>query len=229
MSPAQERMNTLWQRAMAAGKAGTWDQAEGWLRLLVRMGLETPELQVLVGDALGHALLVQGEHRRCEMELRPLLTIPMPPRTFWVSQKLADALRGQRRLGESLEIYRQCMAEGSTSPITFQNYLEALEMDQAGAVVDQLEQWLAVYDPTHPCWEGCNLAAGRIADQRLIDWLVEHGHSDAASRRRWLERCLYRFDLPTVMPVLGGGGELSPWDRQLQQRLLDLGVMLAAD
>ena len=102
-------------------------------------------------------------------------------------------------------------------------------MDQAGAGVDQLEQWLAVYDANHPCWEGCNLAAGRIADQRLIDWLVEHGHSDAASRRRWLERCLYRFDLATVMPVLGGGGELSPWDRQLQQRLLDLGVMIEGD
>lgn len=219
-------MNTLWHRAMAAGKAGAWDQAEGWLRLLVHMGLATPELQALVGDALGHALLVQGEHRRCEAVLRPLLDIPMPPRTFWVSQKLADALRGQRRLEEALVLYRQCMAEGSTSPFTFQNHLETLEMDRGGRGVAQLEQWLDVHAADHPCWEGANLAACRVPDQRLIDWLVAHNRcGSAASRRRWIERRMYRLDLAAVAALLNDTRQRSPWEQALQQRLVSLGVL----
>lgn len=224
MTPTQERMNTLWHRAMAAGKAGAWDQAEGWLRLLVQMGLDTPELQVLIGDALGHALLVQGEHRRCEAVLRPLLEIPLPPRTFWVSHKLADALRGQRRLEEALVLYRQCMAEGSTSHYTFQNHLETVEMHRGGSGVAQLEQWLGAHAAAHPCWQGANLAACRAPDQGLIDWLVAHNRGSGASRRRWIERRMYRLDLAAVATMLNDSQQSSPWEQRLQQRLVSLGV-----
>lgn len=208
-------LDALWQAAAQAIAAGEWQQAEG---LLWRYLQRDPAAATSVHDSLGYALLMQGDFVGCEQVLRPRLDAP--DRSFWLSHKLGDALRGQHRLEEAVSGYRRSLSEGSDSPLTTRNLLQVLYAIDPRAALAELAEWQqnTQIQPL-AAWPGAQAAAALVPGLELADWLWQHGHADATCRRRLLEEHCYGLDLQGCWSILQHLEAPTSWEQALMQKL----------
>lgn len=209
----------LWQQACQCLQEEAWEEAEGLLWRLWQL-LETPPWELR--DALGYCLLMQGSYALCEQVLRPALEAP--GRSFWVSHKLADALRGQAQLEEAAELYRRSEAEGSDSPLTARNHLQVLYQLAPERALARLEHWQGQSETPTAFWTGACQAALLVPGLELAAWLWRQGRSDGPCRRRLLEASCYGLEPQRCWQILGELMEPTAWERALSQRLLELGL-----
>lgn len=217
-------LDALWEAATEAIAAAEWQQAEGLLRRYLQ---RHPEAGTSVHDSLGYALLMQGDFVGCERVLRP--RVDAPDRSFWLSHKLGDALRGQQRLEEAVRWYRRSLIEGSDSPLTPRNLLQVLYGIDPGAALAALADWQQDA-PMQPgaAWSGAQAAAALVPGLELADWLWRHGLADALCRRRLLEEHCYGLDLQGCWSILQHLQAPTAWEQALMQRLHTLHLIPAA-
>lgn len=209
----------LWQQACQCLQDEAWTQAEGLLWRLWQL-LETPPWEVR--DALGYCLLMQGSYCLCEQVLRPV--IEAPGRSFWVSHKLADALRGQARLEEAEGFYSRSEAEGSDSPLTARNHLQVLYQLAPERALARLDHWHGRRETPQGFWAGACQAALLVPGLELAAWLWRRGRSDGPCRRRLLEASCYELEPQRCWQILAELSEPTAWERALSKRLLELGL-----
>lgn len=212
----------LWHNACSCLQQESFAEAEGLLWRLVQL---TPEPPWELRDALGYALLMQGAYALCESVLRPALDAP--GRSFWVSHKLADAVRGQARLEEAEALYRRSEEEGSDSPLTARNHLQVLYQLSPEQCVATLEQWRKQAATPQPYWSGAQQAALLVPGTELCAWLWRQGRSNAACRRRLLEASCYALDPERCWQILASVADPSRWELALSARLQELGLAAA--
>jgi tetratricopeptide (TPR) repeat protein len=214
----------LWHQACTCLQQEAWAEAEGLLWRLLQLA---PSASWELRDALGYCLLMQGSYALCEAVLRPALEAP--GRSFWVSHKLADALRGQARLEEAEALYRRSEQEGSSSPFTARNHLQVLYQLEIKRCLDTLEAWLGQPDTPEAYWSGAQQAALLVPGEELSDWLWRHGLSNAACRRRLLEASCYALNPQRCWQILHSVAKASPWEEALSQRLQLLGLVATGE
>ena len=202
-----------WGRAMFWLENREWAAAEGVLLQLLELG-DGPEPSLQ--DALGYALLMQGDYHLCESILAKVSD--HPDRSFWVSHKLGDALRGQHQLLEAASWYERSLQEGSISPLTYRNLIQVLwSVDHRRAIV-LLEQWLAKYGNSGSWLEGAHLAADLLPEPDICLWLHDHGLAGILQQRRLLQHWSYQLNLDACLPLIHQNlGD--PWIAQFARRL----------
>lgn len=210
----------LWHDACTCLQQEAWAEAEGLLWRLVQL---TPEPPWELRDALGYTLLRQGAYSLSETVLRPALNAP--GRSFWVSHKLADAVRGQARLEEAEALYRRSEEEGSDSPLTARNHLQVLYQFSPQRCVETLDEWRNQPATPQPYWSGAQEAALLVPGTELSEWLWQQGLSSAACRRRLLEASCYALNTQRCWQILASVAEPSHWERALSARLQALGLV----
>ena len=185
MGRATDRQH--YQRALQYLNAGDWAAAEG---VLLQLRQAAGDEDVALADALAYALLMQGDYAACAAVLEPVLVHPQ--RSFWIAHKYGDALRGLHQPEAAAQVYRQALAEGSTSALTARNLLQVLhELDPDQALVE-LEGWPQPLAAAR--LEGAQLAAALVAGLELVGWLQRRGLATPALQRRLLEQRLYGLE-----------------------------------
>ncbi|MBM5799988.1 MAG: hypothetical protein FJ077_03925 [Cyanobacteria bacterium K_DeepCast_35m_m2_023] len=217
-------LDSLWQAAVQAIDAQAWHEAEGLLWRYLQL---EPAAATSVHDSLGYALLMQGDFVGCERVLQPYLEAA--DRSFWLSHKLGDALRGQHRLDEAASLYRRSLAEGSDSPLTTRNLLQTLYGLAPAAALAELTHWQQD-EASLPvtAWSGAREAAALVPGLELADWLWQHGQDDAHCRRRLLEEHCYALNLHGCWTILQQLQAPSCWEQQLMRKLHELLLVPAA-
>jgi hypothetical protein len=216
----QHHAEALWQQTCLALQQQAWPEAEGLLwRLWTLVTAPGWELR----DVLGYCLLMQGSYGLAEQVLRPALEAS--DRSFWVSHKLGDALRGLNRPSEAAALYRRSAAEGSDSPLTARNLLQVLQQLGPAHGLEQLAQWQQAADTPAAFWAGACEAALLLPTCEVAQWLWQHGRSDGPCRRRLLEAACYGLELDRCWQILGTTAAPTTWERALSQRLQGLGLL----
>ena len=222
----QHRLNSLWASLQQSVDDCAWEQAEGLLRRFLQLAPASP---LEVWDTLGYVLLMQGDYRGCQLVLEPRRFDPT--RSFWLEHKLGDAHRGLNQLQAAVECYRRSLRDGSDSPITCRNLLQALDAQEPGSAIQELKRWQQKGAPSSAAWDGARQAAVLVPGLTFAQQLFDVGEADAVCRQRLLEDACYAFDQSRVQSLLAAA-QLSPegfsaWERALQQRLETLGLAAA--
>jgi hypothetical protein len=204
---------SYWQRAMCWLEHGEWAAAEGALLQLLELG-DGPEPSI--HDALGYALLMQGEYHLCEFILAKVSN--HPDRSFWVSHKLGDALRGQHQLVEAASWYERSLQEGSISSLTYRNLIQVLWSIDHGRVIIMLEQWLLTHGKSGPWLEGVHLAADLLPEPDICLWLNSRGLAGIMQKRRLIQHWLYQLNLDACFQLVNQD-LCDPWIAQVGHRL----------
>ena len=222
----QHRLNALWASLHQAVDDCAWEQAEGLLRRFLQLAPASP---LEVWDTLGYVLLMQGDYRGCQLVLEPRRVDP--GRNFWLEHKLGDAHRGLNQLQAAVDCYRQSLEDGSDSPITCRNLLQALHSLDPALAIQELQSWQQAGTPSSGAWDGARQAAALLPGLALAEQLFLLGEADAFCRQRLLEEACYAFDQQRVRSLLAAAEDssegISAWELALQLRLQELGLAVA--
>ena len=200
-------------------ESGEWAAAEGVLLRLSSQGELNP---LPLADALAYVQLQQGQYAQCLATLQPVLE--HPERTFWLVHKAGDASRGLGELAVAIAFYRQALAEGSDSFLTYRNLLQVLSLESNAAALEALADWFKDHrgDEAAPWLKGAREAAATSLDLELAAWLDQRGLADAPLQRRLLQERLYGLD-PSVLNAFEAAAPdcvgADVWQQALAQRL----------
>lgn len=216
----QEKSNILWFYANQYIEARKWEKAEG---LLLRIWQINGDASWLLRDALGYSLLRQGEYVLCEQILRPALEAK--ERSYWVSHKIADALRGQGYMEEAATMYKQSEAEGSDSPITAKNLIQVLYKIKASRAIKQLNTWKATETTPTQFWQGCCEASILVSGNEVAEWLWENGLSDHQSRDKLIKFYCYKLEIHKCAEILVNSQNPSELEIKLKNKFKDMRII----
>lgn len=216
----QEKSNILWFYANQYIEARKWEEAEG---LLLRIWQINCDASWLLRDALGYSLLRQGEYVLCEQILRRALEAK--ERSYWVSHKIADALRGQGYMEEAAIMYKQSEAEGSDSPITAKNLIQVLYKIKASRAIKQLNTWKTTKTTPTQFWQGSCEASILVGGNEVAEWLWENGLSDHQSRDKLIKFYCYKLEIHKCAEILVNSQNPSELEIKLKNKFKSIGII----
>jgi len=216
----QKTSNLLWAYACQCIETKKWEEAEG---LLLRIWQINSEASWLLRDALGYSLLRQGEYVLCEQILRPALKAK--ERSYWVSHKIADALRGQGYIEEAAEMYKQSESEGSDSPITAKNLIQVLYKLNASRAIEQLNTWKAKETTPIEFWQGSCEASILVGGNEIAEWLWENGFSDHQCREKLIKFYCYKLEIHKCLEIIDSSQNPSELEIKLKKKLINMGII----
>lgn len=216
----QEKSSKIWLKACRCLEENKWEGAEGFL---LRLWQIEGEASWQLRDALGYSLLRQGEYVLCEKILRPALKAD--GRSFWVSHKIADALRGQGYIEEAASMYKQSEAEGSNSPITARNLLQVLYKIKASKAIKQLNIWKATKSTPKEYWQGCCEASMLVAGNEIAEWLWQNNLSDQPSRDKLIKYYCYKLEINKCVEIIVKSKDPSELEINLIEKFRKMGII----
>ena len=216
----QETLSKLWFYACQCLEKNKWEEAEG---LLLRVWQIEREASWQLRDALGYSLLRQGEYVLCEQILRPALKAEA--KSFWVSHKIGDALRGQGYMEAAASMYKQSEKEGSNSPITAKNLLQVLYKIKVGRAITQLNTWKEMETTPEEYWQGCCEASILVAGNEIAEWLWKNNLSDHQSRNKLIKFYCYKLEIHKCIEILVSSKEQSELEIKLIKKFKKLGII----
>ena len=216
----QEVSSKIWLNACHCLEENKWERAEG---LLLRLWQIEGDASWQLRDALGYSLLRQGEYVLCEKILRPALKAN--ERSFWVSHKIGDALRGQGYMEEAANMYKQSEAEGSNSPITARNLIQVLYKIKASKAIRQLNIWKATESTPKEYWQGCCEAAILVGGNEIAEWLWQNNLSDHPSREKLIKYYCYELEIDKCVEIIVRSKDPSELEKNLIEKFKKMGII----